>query len=653
MRGALTVASRELVERRNVFVAAAVVAVLPFLAPFASWLGGSNPAELREVVALTLATAFAAALALGYGAAMISGELKERRLGFYFARPLSGLAIWGGKLLAGVVLVWVAPAIVLIPTWLASPSSGPWSSMGDAWLLLVIAAAAVFLLALVHAIGIALRARSPWLVVDVVTLVVVALLVRSMALRLLDEGATDAWKWTLSGLLVAVPVAVVVAGAVQVASGRTDLRRGHRLLSLTLWIPLLTVSLVGQGYSWWVVHPTLADLRGATELCSATRGNWMAFSGRAQGRGDYYPGFLLDVRTGRSVRLGRSDRWHSQLAFSADGRHAAWLGAGSPGERGGWAELKVADLDQPEPQPRTTLISFPASVYPLRLSPDGSRVAAIETGTLSVSAIASGALLASVRLPDGRAWTGAIWFVDNETLRFCRFEPSSADGQVGAVIISEFDVAGRRLRDTGRIEPARLYDWVFLQRDPKADRLLWRTRTPGAPGLSLREGATGRLLAELAPPADGWRGSAAFLSDGTIAVAESKDGRLRLRILTAAAEPLWSLDLGPGDRAKPAGEIAPGKLLVVASSRETWSPGNARTWVVDLHARDAERLPAGSVPLAWMPLTFDGGRLDPEPDSAATRTFLTSDYGLVAFDPVTGTTRMLVAGEPAFSLFDP
>ena len=131
MRGILAVASRELVERRLVFVAAAVAAVLPFFAPLFPWLRGNDLDELRGVVALTLATTFAAALAMGYGVAMISGELKARRLGFYFSRPLSGLAIWGGKLLAGVVMVWVAPLLVLLPTWLAARASGPWQSADD------------------------------------------------------------------------------------------------------------------------------------------------------------------------------------------------------------------------------------------------------------------------------------------------------------------------------------------------------------------------------------------------------------------------------------------------------------------------------------------------------------------------------------------
>lgn len=97
MRGLLAVASRELVERRNAFVAAGVAAVLPLLAPILTGTRGGNATELRAVAALTVAVALAAALALGYGAAMISGELKERRLGFFFTRPLSGLAIWVGS----------------------------------------------------------------------------------------------------------------------------------------------------------------------------------------------------------------------------------------------------------------------------------------------------------------------------------------------------------------------------------------------------------------------------------------------------------------------------------------------------------------------------------------------------------------------------
>jgi hypothetical protein len=644
MRGVLAVASRELVERRNVFVAAAVAAAGPFLAPILSGKNGANAAELRAVAALTVAAALAAALAMGYGAAMVSGELKERRLGFFFARPLSGLAIWGGKLLAGVVMVWVAPAIVLLPTWLVTPGPGPWRSGDELLLLALMAAAAVALLALAHAAGVAIRARSPWLIVDVVMLVVCTLLVRSAALRLLDEGATEAWTWTLAGLLIAVPLAVIVAGAVQVVSGRTDLRRGHRALSLTLWIPLLAVSLVGQAFSWWVVHPTIADLRGVESVHPAPQGSWLALAGPARGRGGYFPGFLLDVDHGRSVKLQGSFRWEQPVTFSADGRHAAWLvrsEARGPGVR---FDLMTIDLRDERPRPRSTLIGFPSSIRTLTLSPDGRRLAAVENGTLSVSDVSSGELLAAVRLPADRVSTNRMWFVGDGILRFPQFEPSAADRKIGAIVIVEFDIAARSLRDSGRIEPAGEYEALFLRVDPRSNRILRRVQRPREGGPTLHDATTGAPLADLVGPEEGWRGFPAFLADGGIAVAETRKGRARLRVFTSEGAPLWSIDLGEGYRAFPAGERAPGRLLVVVRESEDQLTSGSRSVLVDLDTRKVEPLPSRLVPAGWMPLTpwwWDG---EAAPGSVATRTFLTADRGLVALDPVTGATRVVVAG---------
>jgi len=642
MRGVLAVASRELVERRNAFVAAAVAAVLPLLAPILSGTHGANSAELRAVAALTVAAALAAALALGYGAAMISGELKERRLGFFFARPLSGLAIWGGKFLAGVVMVWVAPAIVLLPTWLVTPGSGPWRSGDELLLLALMAAAAVALLALAHAAGVAIRARSPWLVVDVVMLVVCTLLVRSAALRLLDEGATSAWTWSLTGLLIAVPLAVIVAGAVQVVSGRTDLRRGHRALSLTLWIPLFAVSLVGQAFSWWVVHPTIADLRGVESVHPAPQGSWLALGGAVRGRGDYVPGFLVDVDHGGSVKLQGSFRWELPVTFSADGYHAAWLVQSEA--RGPGVRFDLMTIDLRDERPRSSLIGFTSSIRMLGLSPDGRRLAAVENGTLSVSDVSSGELLAAVRLPGGRVSANRMWFAGDGILRFPQFEPSAADGEVGAIVITEFDVASGRLRDTGRIAPADKYEALFLRFDPRSNRILRRVQRPREGGPTLHDATTGALLTDLVAPEGGWRGFPAFLADGGIAVAETREGRARLRVFTPEGAPLWSIDLGEGYGAFPAGERAPGRLLVVVREREDQLTSGSRSVLVDLDMRDLEPLPSRLIPAGWKPLVswwWDG---EAAPGSVATRTFLTADRGLVALDPVTGAARAVVAG---------
>jgi hypothetical protein len=638
MNGVLVVAAREVVERRNVFLAAAATAVGPFLVP-----RGSEPAELRAV-ALILACALAAALAVAYGAAMISGELKERRLGFYFARPLPGLAIWGGKLLAGVVLVWVAPAIVLLPAWLMTPGSGPWRSDDDLLLLALMAAAAVALLAVAHAVGIALRARSPWLIVDVVMLAVVTVLVRPTALRLLDEGATDAWRWTRAGLLLAGSLAVIAAGAVQVATGRTDLRRGHRALSVTLWASLLAAALAGQAFSWWVVHPTIADLRGVGLVEPARRGSWIAFDAAPRGRGDFAPGFLVDIDSGNSIRLGRGFRWGMPVVFSADGRHAAWLARTDASDRTGASTLLTADLVSARPTPRPTLITFPSSVSRLALSDDGRRIATLHEGTLSVSELASGALLAAVRLPGPSNQTGALHFVGDDTVRTYRFVPGASDAKLGAIEIAELDVVTRATTSTGRIEPAWVYDAVLLRADAHRERLLHRGRVPGAASLSLRDAASGARLATLDAPEGGWGASASFLTDGGIAVAEAREGRTRLRILSTDGTPQWSLDLGDGHRARPAGETEPGTLLVVISADDTWSPEGARTVIVDLAGRTVQPLPPGLVPVGWLPLVASGGNPAPESGCAATRAFLTADHGLVVRDPTTGATRTLVAG---------
>jgi hypothetical protein len=640
----LAVASRELVERRNVFIAAAVAAVLPFFAPLFPWLRGNDVDEVREVVALTLATAFAAALALGYGAATISGELKERRFGFYFSRPLSGLAIWAGKLLAGVVLVWVAPLVVLLPTWLAARASGPWQSAADAASLGMLAAAAVLLLALAHAVGIALRARSPWLVVDVVMLVVVALLIRSTALRLIGEGAFDALRWTLTGVLAAAAVAVVAAGAVQVACGRTHLRRGHRVLSLTLWGSLLVTALAGQAFSWWVVHPSLADIVGVGRVEPARRGSWVAFEATPRGRGDYAPAFLVDIDTGASIPLGGGFRFAMPVTFSADGRQVAWLDRTEMSDRSGASTLVTVDLASTPPTPQHSAITFPSWVSRLVLSDDGRRVAALHEGTLSVSEVASGALVAAVRLPGPPNRGGALHFLGHDAVRCYRFVPGASDPKLGAIEISDFDVVTRATTSVGRIEPAWIYDVVFLRTDLRRERLLCRTRAPGVASLSLRAAASGALLADLDAPGGGWAATATFLADGRVAVTEAREGRTRLRVLAPDGAPEWSLDLGDGHRARPAGESAPGSLLVVISADETWSPSSARTVVVDLPARTVETLPAGLVPLGWMPLLFSGGDSGPAPGSVATRAFLTGEHGLAVRDPATGAIRPLVAG---------
>jgi hypothetical protein len=276
MRGVLVVALRELRERRSVFLAALGAGLPPFLGPLLPWATRQSPAEVRGVVALVLAVGFSGALAVAYGASAIAGELKESRLGFFFSRPLSGLEIWGGKALAGAVIVLVPAAVIALPTGLSL--SGAKGLHVEPWLILAGAGGAVVLLALAHAAGVMVRSRSAWLAADLSLLVTLAV-AGAIAWRAMGmQGAGTVAAAAAAVLGVVACLAVIVAGAVQVCVGRTDLRRGHRALSLTLWTAMTVAVGAFAAYANWVLAVTPDDLRCAGEVRLAPQGEWVGIS---------------------------------------------------------------------------------------------------------------------------------------------------------------------------------------------------------------------------------------------------------------------------------------------------------------------------------------------------------------------------------------
>ncbi len=200
---------------------------------------------------------------------MIARDLGERRLGFYFARPISGGAIWAGKMAAAAVLAAGAGALVLLPVLLtgnAPDPSGYWGSvmtggpLSMPWLALGWLGVILLALAAANAAGVILRSRSPWLLLDLAALSVTAATTWT-CLEILTRAGAGLTTWMgISGpdptmrvallqdveAVVAgvVLIALAAAGAAQVLRGRTDLRRGHRSLSIVLWGVLLPASLV-------------------------------------------------------------------------------------------------------------------------------------------------------------------------------------------------------------------------------------------------------------------------------------------------------------------------------------------------------------------------------------------------------------------------
>src|SRR5512145_2096094 len=99
MTHALIIARHELRERSFVFALAGVLALIPFamsLMPFGRRFG-------RELMlagtAGIISVCFTVGLALILGASLVGRELSEKRMSFYFARPVSAASIWFGKLI--------------------------------------------------------------------------------------------------------------------------------------------------------------------------------------------------------------------------------------------------------------------------------------------------------------------------------------------------------------------------------------------------------------------------------------------------------------------------------------------------------------------------------------------------------------------------
>jgi hypothetical protein len=533
VRGLAAVFGREVAERRMLALLALGLGLVPLAAPWLPGVPRESPVEARSAMALALALGLSAVSAILLGGSVISRDLAERRLGFYFARPLAGWEIWAGKLGAVVALTLGSTLLVLLPTALLSGVPGP-QSLGlpieaTPWDFLALGICLLELILLSHAGGVILRARSAWVALDLAGAGVFAVLGWTAFRRLLLAGAFIPVQWVVQALGLLVLAGLLAAGAVQVIDGRTDPRRAHRALSITLWGVLLAAGLAAQGYARWVLAAAPEDL-GPVHQVEASPGSWIGVCGWDPRR-RFEPCYLVDVPTGRFVRVRPAlDMGVVRLAarFSPDGRWAAWLepeeGAGKPGP----LQLYRLDLQHPDASPFQANIWYPRPPASLVLSPDGSQVAAIQEGRIVVDEIATGNRLVAALSPrfDEHpslefAGPGRLRILGNDVGR----DPREPEFAYNVWQIWEMDIATGRLRRTGGFED-RLGK---MDRSSDGSRIL--VLEPRERTIALRDGWTGRPFAGLP-----WEGAAPsgvdFLSDGRIAVTASRDGGTEVRIFS-------------------------------------------------------------------------------------------------------------------------
>jgi len=631
---ALAVAARDLRERWLLFPAALVVGLAPFLvSPF------GLHAEQAPVVGLFVAIMMGAVAAVVAGASMLARDVTDGHLAFLFSRPVPWAAIWGGKWLAAVVLVFGSATLALVPVIVTYPPPSP----GGDWRSVLLGSdrSALFLVLLFLGIGLAnfnstaLRSRSAWLALDL-GLVLLALRLTWLWVAplfvLLAPWSRSVELWWV--VFPGVPaLALLLASAVQVWIGRTDLRRAHRALSVGFW-SLIFVALAAAGLRLaWVRAATPVDLTAYAGGTSDPSGRWLNLSGEsARGGGAT---FLIDTDRGPYVPMGVHAYWKwpflSGMVFAADGGSGVVL-LREPEH----SVLRRVDLS--EDLPTFTDLELESSPPPtpytrVALSATGRTVILAHEGGASLFEVPSGQRIATAAIPPG--WRpAAVRFLEERAARVWLFPVLGLPyGSHPPAEMRVMDLVVGREPETRATPLETVVDhvrsWPHLVRlDHEGHRVLTYDG-----GVRLRDGATGALVATL------YEGSAqtseAFLADGRVVVAAGP--RKSLQVFSPEGSLLGEVAF---DRvASPmtvSAELAPGRIAV----RFARGPDGPETVVVDINERRVlQALP--ELEALWPPYPFDAPAA-----GHSIRHFLIEDGAIVRWDFGTGERRV-VAGPGA------
>ena len=563
MSTAMIVAAREIRARKLIFLTAPAWGVLVAV------LGSIHHDRNAVITAAAIcALVFGVVMSLVVGSALVGRELAERRLSFYFARPIPAASIWGGKYVGGLAVVIASQVLVLAPSLIAFRVVGD-----DAISIAVVLALPIALLALGMVVGIALRSKSLWVASDLCVLVGTGFLIR-WGWAILDDALAIS-DFLLKPLIVGgclVAIVLVVGSAAAVMVGRCDIKRAHRAAALVVLV-LVPAGFGGVAWAHWYVTPSGHDLRGGLGAVSPDA-RWGLFYGAARGRG-FNVTFqrFVDLTTFRAVDPGAAAG--IDPAFSADGRTVAWIAR---------RDLMTLALDQPNSQPiRSRSLSFvlPGTVG-LSLSPNGDRIVVGELSTVSVYSLPDERPLAVI--PSENGTLTAVRYLSPSRIRLYRTV------QHDRVRIDEIEMGGKPQK-TGEVELA-----SFHRLSSEGDRIL------GHDGVF--DGRTGERLATPPPFVD-----AAFLDDGRIVLVEA-DGTLR--VLSKSMQVERSLPLGA-----PASAITgqPSDHEVVVTTRQG-------TMIADFGANSVRVVPDRMAPA--VPYVFTKGR--------AARFFYNAAADLVEYD---------------------
>jgi len=508
---------RELTARRDLLWLAVAVVGGAFLLPYLPGIEGPTRTELWEAASMFCALAIGYLLAAGLGATTFGADLSEGRLGFFFARPVNGASIWVGRITAVVTLVLISELISLIPVAFIRPVDIQLLTRFGWWVLVPFVVAPVVLVFLAHAVSMMARARTAWLVLDVIGFMGAAVVVWAVLRPLMLWGNPTAVGFVCLAFAAAAIVALALAGAGGVIFGRTDLRCVHGALSLALWISLAVVWAGVASWGHWLNDFGPRDLGEVRLEKIDPTGSWAVVSGTAPSRFDIGRRFIVSTKDGRYVTLmppAMRPYWYQgQLMFSESGGVAAWF---VDRQKDKPQDLWWVDLTAADPNSVQTTINS-EHTREINLSPDGSRVLIVtEYGLVSVYDLADESLVSMARLPEGLEYADCS-FVSEGTVR-CQLDPYGWKNQEAKWRVAELDTGTGEFSVTGEIDLSENDSRPVMANTLSSLKVL--SDCPGEDcRLRLYDPRTGAIQKER--PLPEWTTYADFLKDGRLFVVQN------------------------------------------------------------------------------------------------------------------------------------
>jgi ABC-type transport system involved in multi-copper enzyme maturation permease subunit len=623
MSAVFVVAMREIRERRFLLATALTLGLFPFVFMLLPGLSPEKAAEIRDTLALLISVSFPVAVAFAVGGSVVSRELAEGRLAFYFARPISAVSLWAGKFLGAIGLVVASTALTAGPVAAINGGLGLVGENRLPYPLHVLAPGLFLFMGIAHVVATSYRSRSRLVILDLVLAVGSVAAFVALLHGMMYAGAGPVFALSLPRMLALAALAIVLGTGIQIAVGRSDRQRSHRAMSFGVWT-LVGVFLLGcflWSRSVLDVRPTRLGGVGFGVQAAPRGGSSVVFM--CESTREYNPVFILDGASGAYTRFS-SERM-SVPAFARDGR-AFWVARRPAGLEYGLPTLAIARFT--EQAPRIDEVSLgndwrEASALAVDDDDDDEGVRVVlgsktEVGLVDGTSGATlghapgGALAASFR-PDGRI----------------RLLQLLVQGRQGALVMSEWDPRRGAREERWRQEGEGIVVLVTLSAE-KA--FVFRPATHGASVIDLETGASSPLPASEGKTRSSQPGPAGlFLSDKRLGACMAN----ALYLFGAGATQVVAL----GDEASCWG-LAETKAGEVAVGRWNGGRGIRHTLFVDagrgtVLRDEKDLLPAGGIGLA-------GGGASPEAGSFASRLFLDREGALLELRP-DGTRRVVVA----------